>query len=254
MERLGPKVIQQILQDLPSKSNLLNARLVQHSLAETGKEVLFHTVEILPSHRSLSHFLELSRQTNLAHHVKKVIVTLDDLQRLLWEPFTKKLELENTCPQAEKETPNGNSTTIFNTLLHEMNDIYTSPEFIALTTAAFSHLPQLDTVVIRHLSRDLQPCMSELGKLYLSTPPVSDINRTCWSEMDRACYIDDEPDFAFTAVINAVYLADMKLSSIQTMSCINQVLFENNPELFRRTTSVFRNCRFSICTFTSTMG
>lgn len=127
MERLSPEVVHEILHYLPSRLDLSNFRLVQNSFARIVMECLFRTVKIEPSHRGLSRFLGLSCQADLARHVKEVVMIVGDL---LSKPLMEKLELGYTEPgDPAQET---RFTTLLRTALHEVNEFYTSADFIAL--------------------------------------------------------------------------------------------------------------------------
>lgn len=238
MDRLSPELVQEILRHLPLKSDLSNFRRVQYSFAQLGQQYLFRTINIQPSNHSLSRFFELSLRPNLAHHVKEVVLNVDNLRRSLWDPFAKKLESENI--RYGDEAQMGRVTAIFHAMVDACNAFHKSPAYLALITAAFSNLPRLTSLRLEQHSDALLLWRFKLIETYSTSlgPPAH------MHSLSHLARRDLEYDLGFEALINAAYQTNKRLLSFRAENRgISRAVFRN-PELVQRTAAVFRSCRY----------
>lgn len=237
MDRLSPELVQEILRHLPLKSDLSNFRLVQYSFAQLGQQYIFQTVNIQPSKHNLCRFFELSLKANLAHHIKEVVLNVDNLKSRLLDPFAKRLESENI--HQGDETPVGRVKAIFHAMVDECNAFHKSPDYLVLVAAAFANLPRLNSVRLEQNSDAPLPGRIKMIETYYPNPGPPHMHFT--SHLSRR---DLEYDLGFEVLINAAYQTNKKLVSFRAENRgISRAVFRN-PELVRRTAAVFRDCRY----------
>lgn len=240
MDRLSPELVQEILRHIPLKSDLSNFRLVQYSFAQLGQQYLFQSINIQPSKHSLCRFLELSRKANLAHHIKEVALNVDNLKSRLWDPFTKRLELEDTRTGNEPHVKGGGGVTaIFHAMVDACNAFHKSPEYLTLVAAAFANLPRLNSLRLQqHSDAPLHWRIKMIETYYTNTGPP---HMHFTSHLARR---DLEYDLGFEVLINAAYQTNKRLLSFRAENRgISRSVFRD-PELVQRTAAVFRNCKY----------
>lgn len=237
MDRLSPELVREILRHIPLKSDLSSFRLVQYSFAQLGQQYIFQTVNIQPSKHNLCRFFELSLKANLAHHIKEVVLNVDNLKSRLLDPFAKRLESENI--HQGDETPVGRVKAIFHAMVDECNAFHKSPDYLVLVAAAFANLPRLNSVRLEQNSDAPLPGRIKMIETYYPNPGPPHMHFT--SHLSRR---DLEYDLGFEVLINAAYQTNKKLVSFRAENRgISRAVFRN-PELVRRTAAVFRDCRY----------
>lgn len=229
MDTLAPELIQEILGHIHAKSDLASFRLVQRSFAQLGEEYIFRVINVKPTYRGLYYLLQLSQNEVFAHHVKEVVLHLDDFRHSIWIPFIEKLKTE--------DLENGTITQKLKVLRHllgEFREFQTSPDYAGVLSAAFIRLPRLEAVQMKEKpSRKHgidQQTIQEMEDHSLNEYEVN--HQAVWGSQDSFR--------AFFALVSAAYFASTKLVSFRN-SADMMVVFERN-ELVRRATDVFRNC------------
>lgn len=237
MDRLSPELVQEILRYIPLKSDLSNFRLVQYSFAQLGQQHLFRSINIQPSKHSLCRFVELSRKANLAHHIREVVLNVDNLKSRLWDPFTKRLESEDLRQGDRAQV--GRATALFHTMVDACNAFHKSPEYLILVSAAFVNLPRLNSLRLEQHSDAPLHWRIKMIETYYTNTAQPHMHFT--SHLARR---DLEYDLGFQVLINAAYQTDRRLLSFRAENRgISRAAFRD-PELVRRTAAVFRNCRY----------
>lgn len=184
-----------------------------------------------PSFDSLSSLLEISRRSALARCVKRVVLHIDDFRDVTWIPFNKRVEEKNIQDEVRK----ARVFKTFQALDRELFEFQTMPDYTVMFSVAFSHLPRLEAIKMTHRYPE-----------YEIEAPLHSERR----DLERLFRLEDfhgedgEKDDlrAFTALIDAAYFTEKRITSFRITGKLDLSVFENT-ELIRRAAIVFRDCR-----------
>lgn len=230
MDKLSAEIVREILGHVQSKTDLARLRLVQNSFAKLVNEFLFQVIHVEPAFESLCVLLEISRIPELARCVKRVVLHVDDFRDLTWIPFNKRLEEKNIQDEARK----AEVFKTFQALDRELFEFQTLSDYTVMLSVAFGHLSRLEAVKLAHRYPEEETELFRRER--------RDLERLL--SLEEFHGEDGEKDDlrAFTALIDAAYFTEKKISSFRITGKLDLSVFENT-ELIRRAAVVFRNCR-----------
>lgn len=225
MDTIPPELIRLILHHLPCKRDIANFRLVQRSLTHLAIPFLFQSIslKILPS--SLPRLLSISCNPDIATHIKRVFLEHDPTQITIWPEFLEQMQLENISHDDER------ALEICESLVEE------KLKFLDVFLDTFRGLSGLEDVA-------LGSCFAWLP-LPHSRPSEEHMNRYGLGRQGGKTL--EYYTRTFMALINALYLGDIKLatfvfSDLRSPSLIHLSIFEDLVFL-ERATAVLQNCK-----------
>lgn len=237
MDKLSPETVSGILYYVESKKDLAKLRLVQRSFADLAGEFLFETINIEPSFEGLLRLLRISRKPEFARLVKQVVVHVTDFKELTWNPYVKRVLSRPRQDEARK-------ARIFEEYRNfdaKFFKFQSTPDYTAMLSVGLSHLPRLEGVGMKHQLQDTEYFPYEdTPERFMSRR--MDFHRRCSLEEIHGENGELDDLRSFKALVDAAYIADLKLTSFRTSGSIGQAVFEDY-ELLGRATSVFRTCR-----------
>lgn len=242
METVSPEIVREIFRCVDSTADLKSLRLVQSSFAQLAEEFLFQNILVEPSRHSLCHLHEIARRPNLARYVREVRLDISwyDIEDMVWPEFQRRLEEENiryseVLDGAVSRRAYEKSMSIFQICADEWYEFQTSSDYTARLATAFIRFPRLEGLVLS--DKILHPMVLEFDSVIDHSRPEE-----FGGDNGTAVY-----SRAFAALVNAAYLADVKILSFKAgatdIGTGISVSTLGDRELNRRAALVFRNCK-----------
>lgn len=239
MENLSPETIHHVLGYLSEKRDIESFRLVQQSFAIIGKEFLFHTIDVWPTRASLNRLHIISRNNNLAVHVK--VLTLNvvyDTKSLMWGSIKGNLHRLDTC-HGPIRTSYEHNIGVFREAAAEHYDFLASRDHVSILMASLIGLPRLGTIHMRDGLNEGCSITAKEEKAYFGISGIRNYAGEPGSLVDPNSYFAIE---ALRGIVDASRYTDIKITSFQTINEIPQVIFEDKTLLFSFT-HFLHNCR-----------